>query len=874
MSESHVSQPLVGAAPAHSELSKHNLTRAEASERASLLRVCGADTIAIDAVVDLRNATDLEAATFPVTTTLTFSCAEPGAATFIDFINAGVDRILLNGHELDPAEYAGAARIWLPDLAATNTVQISGHAYYSSSGEGLHRYRDPADGNIYLYTQYEPADARRVFACFEQPDLKASYSFTVKGPAEWVLASNTEPIRKSALEGGMVEVKFASTAPMSSYITTLLAGPYTTFTDEHRGISLALLCRASLAARFDHQRLFHWTKAGLDFFEEFFDYPYPWGKYDQAFVPEYNLGAMENPGLVTFNDRLVFESGATHAEWEALANVLMHEMSHMWFGDLVTMQWWDDLWLKESFADYMGTLAIAEALPEFASAWVSFAVRRKAWAYEQDQLPTTHPIVADIPDVEAAKQNFDGITYAKGAAVLKQLVAYVGPEAFREASRAYFREHAWGNTTLQDFLGVLSEASGRDMQAWAQAWLHTCGVQELSVERGILTQQGIDPCSGVESVRPHTLRVAQYDTTFTPYRRVQAVTVNLDDATLPLGLPGTAENTLTLPNDEDLTYAKISFSGQDLQDVLTGVTEDELANATIWAGLWNMVRDARLPAASFIRAALTLLPQLQPVTLFNMVNTNIVTAMERFVVPCDRGNAAGAVATNLLSLLPSLDDQEQMIAARTLTATGRCTDVADEWLEQLLDTPVGEKLGRITSTDALRWSALLGLSTQGAANIEELEKYRALRPNTTTEVGFAAAAAAIPTAEAKRGAWQRIFSGTLSNELLSATITGFRSANAELLADYDAQYFDWIGSAWQQHSIGLATRMVRGMFPTNLDSRLGDENKNPLVLTAADWLAKNAAAPAALRRIVLEELDEARRTLRVLTVAVPDPHAG
>ena len=870
MSESYASQSVFASTGDDSALAKRNLTRQEASGRASLLRVCGMD-ITIDAVIDLRNAEDLEAQTFPVTTTLTFPCAEPGAETFVDFINAGIDRIVLNGQDLDPAEHAGSARIRLPQLAAENTVMISGHAAYSTSGEGLHRYRDPADDRIYLYTQYEPADARRVIACFEQPDLKAAFTFTVKGPADWVLASNTEAIRRTALDGSMVELKFAPTAPMSSYITTFLAGPYAKFTDNHSGIPLTLYCRASLANRLDHQRLFRWTKLGLDFFEDYFDYKYPWGKYDQAFVPEYNLGAMENPGLVTFNDRLVFESGATHAEWEALANVLMHEMSHMWFGDLVTMTWWDDLWLKESFADYMGTLALVEAVPEFTNAWVSFAARRKAWAYEQDQLPTTHPIVADIPDVEAAKQNFDGITYAKGASALKQLVAYVGKDAFQTATREYFRKHAWGNTTLDDFLAILSKASGRDMHEWAQAWLHTCGVQEISLNQAVLTQCGIDPCSGEESLRPHTLQVAQFDTGLTPYRRIRTEDVTLEQQSLPLAELGTSEATLTLPNDSDLTYAKLSFTGQDLDAVLIGVTEDELANATIWAGLWNMVRDARLPAASYIKAALTLLPQLQPLTLFNMVNANIITAVERYVVPCERGNVAATIATNLLSLMPSLSEEEQMIAARTVAGTARYTDVADEWLDQVLATPVGEKLGKITSTDTLRWAALLALSAQGATTLEELQQYRRLRPNTTTELGFAAAKAALPTLEAKRQAWDSIFSGTLSNELLSATITGFRSAHPDLLADYDANYFDWISQAWQEHSIGMATRMVQGLFPTDVDARIGDELTHPVVLAAQRWLVQHPTAPRALRRIVMEELDQAQRSLRVLKAATPEP---
>ena len=407
-------------------MSNQNLSRDEAALRSRLLSVTS-----YDVHLDLGNAEDTEAAGFRSRSTIVFSCKEPGAATFLDFIHGGVSSVILNGKELDLDEAVDGSRIHLPDLQAENTVTVDGTALYSRSGEGLHRFLDPADGRTYLYTQYEPADARRVFADFEQPDLKASFTFTVTAPEGWQVASNGVETARTGLDGGLARWEFAPTRRISTYITTVLAGPYHRADDDWSRtlddgttlqVPLAAYCRASLAEHFDPENIFEVTKRGLDYFHDLFAYPYPFGKYDQAFVPEYNLGAMENPGLVTFTEAYVFRSKATEAQYEARANTILHEMAHMWFGDLVTMKWWDDLWLKESFADYMGALAVDRAT-DFTNSWVSFANRRKAWAYVQDQLPTTHPIVADIPNLEAAKQNFDGITYAKGASVLKQLVA-------------------------------------------------------------------------------------------------------------------------------------------------------------------------------------------------------------------------------------------------------------------------------------------------------------------------------------------------------------------------------------------------------------------------------------------------------------------
>lgn len=479
-----------------------NLTRSEAQSRTQLLEV---DSYSVH--IDISNA-ETDADTYLSRTVVDFS-ARFVDSTFIDLIADSVSSVLINGESLSPAEVFDGARVTFPVRAGRNSLTIEAQARYSTSGEGLHRFTDPADGKTYLYTQYEPTDARRVFANFDQPDLKAEFIFTVTAPAHFQVLSNraearTEPVNGSAgaasaigsdvatsaesESAGAVTHYFEPTLKQSSYITCITAGPYEGATDEWtdprtgQTVQLGAWTRASLVDHLDADDIFGVTKSGLDFFTSEFDYPYPWGKYDQIFVPEYNLGAMENPGLVTFTDNLIFRDKVTDANYESRANVILHEMAHMWFGDLVTMKWWDDLWLKESFADFMGGLALAEAT-RFTDGWVTFALRRKAWAYTQDLYPTTHPIVADIPDVEAAKLNFDGITYAKGASVLKQLVAFVGREAFFAGSRLYFRRFEYGNTELADFLECLAEAApDRDIANWAAAWLGTSGVSELSLQ--------------------------------------------------------------------------------------------------------------------------------------------------------------------------------------------------------------------------------------------------------------------------------------------------------------------------------------------------------------------------------------------------------
>uniref|UniRef100_UPI003B67471D aminopeptidase N n=1 Tax=Rhodococcus sp. O3 TaxID=3404919 RepID=UPI003B67471D len=601
-------------------MSTANLTRAETATRANAVRVH-----AYRVQLDLRDAPDPATSGFATTTTIEFTSTS--SETWLDFLGPSVESVTVNGVPVAVA-YDGA-RIALSGLAEDNVVTVAATGEYSRSGEGLHRFVDPADGQTYLYTQYEPADARRVFACFEQPDLKAPFTFDVSAPERWQVVSNQAVAHRNSVPGGQ-RVVFAPTPPMSTYITAVVAGPYhlveSSWSRDDLAVDLGVLCRASLAQYLDADAIVEITRQGLDFFAEHFGYPYPWGKYDQVFVPEYNLGAMENPGCVTFTESYVFRGAATAAQYQGRANTILHEMAHMWFGDLVTMKWWDDLWLKESFADYMGSLVSAEAT-EFTDAWVAFANRRKAWAYLQDQLPTTHPVVADIVDLEAAKLNFDGITYAKGASVLKQLVAYVGRDAFFEGARRYFRAHAFGNTTLDDLLTELSATSGRDLTGWARAWLQTTGVSTLTLEPA--------GSGGFEIVqsdpRPHRLAVGQYDfdESGNLVRRYR-IEVDLEQRRTRVDL---ADAPLTLLNDDDLTYAKIRLDARSLATVeesLERIT-DPLARGLVWSALWNATRDAELLATRYVAMAQRFAPAESNLALLAAVQTNVATAIEHYL---------------------------------------------------------------------------------------------------------------------------------------------------------------------------------------------------------------------------------------------------
>ncbi|WP_101257400.1 aminopeptidase N [Streptomyces barkulensis] len=853
-----------------------NLTRDEARERARLLTVDGYD-VALDLCSAVGPHPGDGPRTFRSTTTIRFRCAEPGASTFADLLAPAVASVTLNGRELNVDEVFDGTRVALDSLEAENTLTVDAWCAYSRTGEGMHHFLDPEDGETYLYTQYEPADARRVFANFEQPDLKAPFAFTVTAPARWTVLSNGARTGEPEPAGdGAAVWRFEVTKPISTYITTVVAGPYHHVTDVYRRelpgggelvIPLGALCRRGLARHFDADEIFTVTKQGLDFFHDHFDYPYPFGKYDQAFVPEYNLGAMENPGCVTFREEFVFRGKVTDASYEGRANVILHEMAHMWFGDLVTMEWWDDLWLKESFADFMGSFSMVEAT-RFTDGWITFANRRKSWAYRADQLPSTHPITADIRDLEDAKLNFDGITYAKGASVLKQLVAYVGRDAFLEGARRYFKRHEWGNTRLEHLLSVLEETSGRDMGEWARAWLQTAGVNSLTPQAtydsaGRITELAVvqEAAEEYPVLRPHRVAVGLYRrrTAGGALERYARAEVDVTGVrTVVEELAGAERPELILVNDDDLTYCKVRLDEASLDTLRShlGSVTDNLARALCWSALWNLTRDALMPARDFLDLVLRFGGRESDIGVVQMLHAWARAALVHYVAPEWREEGARLLAQGALRHLRQAEPggDHQLAWARFFAAVAH-----DEHDLQVLDRML-EGTGRIDGLEVdqeLRWTFLETLASQGLADEGRLAAELVRDDTASGKRHQVRCLAARPSAEVKARAWTDVVDcDRLSNALVEATISGFdQPGQRELLAPYAPRYFEVIERVWAERSIEIGMSVVRGLFPALQD------DQDVLERTDA-WLAAHEGAAPALRRLVLEARDDTARALR------------
>jgi aminopeptidase N len=848
-----------------------NLTRDEASGRAALI-----------AVDDYRIDLDLTAGdtTFRSISTIVFTCAAPGSSTFLDLLAPNVRSVVLNGAALDVAAVFDGSRIQLEGLLAENEVTVDADCAYSRTGEGLHRFVDPVDGDVYTYTQFEPADARRLYANFEQPDIKAPFQFNVTAPATWLVRSNAPTPAPEQVVGSDGEEalmwSFEPTKPISTYITAVVAGPYHLVEDTHTVrlpdgtdlvIPLGALCRRSMAQYFDADAIHDVTKKGLDFFHEVFDYPYPFGKYDQAFVPEYNLGAMENPGCVTFAESYVFRSKVTDSAYQGRANTILHEMAHMWFGDLVTMKWWDDLWLKESFADFMGAFALVEAT-RWKDAWVSFASGRKAWAYRQDQLSTTHPVTADIRDLEAAKLNFDGITYAKGASVLKQLVAYAGRDAFLEGARRYFKANAYGNTTLADLLSVLEENSGRDMTEWSRLWLQTAGVNTLTPEvaraadgtiESFVVRQTATP--EFPTLRPHRIAIGGYDQDQASgeVRLTERFEVDVvGETTEVLQLTGEKFD-LVILNDEDLTYAKIMFSGSDVDAFTKGTLgriADPMARTLCWSGVWHMTRDAVLSGRRFIGIVIGNIEGESDISVVQTLLRQVRQTRDYYLDSLHRDGVVEMVGDGLWdSLEKAAAASDHQLAYAYAVAWASYDDAGYRRLAALLDGT--ETISGLDVDQDLRWAYVEALAAAGLDDDGARAEAEVARDDTSSGRRHKAAAlASRPLAEAKAEAWrQAVDTPDQPNELIAAILGGFEQPGQEkLLEPYVETYFDGLAKIWSERSIENANRIVSHGYPSLMVS------EGILARTEA-WLASEAASAPALRRLVQEGRDDMARAL-------------
>ena len=839
-----------------------NLTRDEAQKRSAIL-----DVASYDIDIDLTTGDQ----TFRSETTVRFTCSQPGASTFIDLVARSVHSVRLNGNDLDASAVADGVRVQLDDLAAENELHVVADCVYMNTGEGLHRFVDPVDKEVYLYSQFEVADSRRVFTVFEQPDLKATFRFTVTAPDHWVVVSNSPTPAAEPLGEGRAVWRFEPTPVLPSYVTALIAGPYHAERSEltsrdGRTIPLGVLCRASLAEHLDADNVVTITKQGFEYFEQTFDLPYPFTKYDQIFVPEFNAGAMENAGAVTFLETYVFRSKVSGALIERRGLTILHELAHMWFGDLVTMRWWNDLWLNESFAEWAST-SCQVANTEWPWAWTTFGTAEKSWAYRQDQLPSTHPIVADIRDLEDVEVNFDGITYAKGASVLKQLVFYVGEEKFVEGLRRYFRAHAWGNTELADLLRELEATSGRDLSEWSAQWLQRAGVNTLrpvveADDEGLLTSVTIEQTAPTEHdvLRDHRLAVGCYDLVDGRLERTDRVELDVTGASTPVPqLAGRRRPDLLLVNDDDLAYAKIRLDDRSFQTAVAHLDgfESSMPRSLVLGAAWDMTRDAESSPRGFVDLALTAIAGEKDSTVLRILLAQLTTTAHVYVAPEHREAVLAHVTDELRTMLqqaePGSDQQLQLMMAFAGFAQSP-DDVA--LLRGLLDGT--QTLPGLAVDTDMRWTLLTGLVSVDAADDDEIDREQDRDDTANGRRSAALARAARPSAEAKQAAWASVVdSDELPNALQESVIIGFGKVHdVDLLRPFVDKYFAAIEGVWATRTNEIAQQIVIGLYPTLLADQA-------LVDSSDAWLDGHPDAIPALRRLVSENRDAVARALRV-----------
>ena len=858
-----------------------NLTRIEAEERKAVIEAPIHYHVDLDLTVGAKN--------FGSKSFICFN-AKPGSSTFLDLIADEVTSIDLNGKSLDPAVAFQDNRIELTDLKEKNEVTVEARCRYSNTGEGLHRSVDPSDGNIYLYSQFEVPDARRVYAVFDQPDLKATFDFKVLAPASWIVTSNMpvatiEDDPRETLDGTLGDKPnestrlwdFEPTPVMSSYLTAICAGPYAEWHTEYlnedgRTVPMAQYCRQSLAKAFakDVDYLFDITKKGFAFYAKTWGVPYPYAKFDQIYVPEYNAGAMENIGMVTIRDQYVFESKVTDAYAERRVVTVLHELAHMWFGDYVTMKWWNDLWLNESFAEFTSTLATAEAT-EWKDAWATFSSGEKSWALRQDQLSTTHPIVAPINDLNDTYVNFDGITYAKGASVLKQLVYYVGREKFFKGINNYLNKHAYSNATLADLLAELELTSGRDLKAWSAQWLEESGINTIATEveeneDGTIKRLALRQTAPAEHpvLRAHRLAVGFYNEDPETGKIVRTDRFELDvdgELTVVDAAAGKARPSLILVNDDDLTYTKLRFDDKSLAFATSNLYrfDDALARSVIWLALWDMTRDGELPARQFIDTSLAALATEHESTTFRYALAQVSTTAWHYTAPAERAETVKHVAAELFKLAGQAkagsDEQFQLVTAYLgYGEPGDEAFVANA--KGLLDGSVA--FDGLEIDNNFRWTIINALSTVNAIDQAGIDAELAKRETTENrELAYGARAVA-GTAEAKAWAWnEALHNDELTNMQLEAVAGGFAATpRADLAEPYAEKYFevaDWI---WEHKTFHMAEALLEGLYP-------GYADPAKLVELGDAWLASHKDADNALQRIVRGNVEASHRTLKV-----------
>ena len=827
------------------------LTQTEAVERAALV-----SNTAYELALDLAAGSP----DYRGDCTITFDHAAPSLGTFLDFTTAEVLSLEINGVEAEPLLENNRLLLDGAMLAPRNVVRVAYRNEYDHIGAGLHQFTDPEDGAEYLYTHFEPYDAHRLLPCFDQPDLKASLRLEATAPAEWQVVANY-PAESSEPQGdGRTRHSFAETPRISTYLLALVAGPYVRFDDQWEDVALGVLCRGSIAPHFDADEFFEVTRQGLRFFSDFFDFRYPFDKYDQVFVPEFNMGAMENVGCITFSERMIFRDPPTEIQRLNRAEVVLHEMAHMWFGDLVTMQWWNDLWLNESFATYMAYLAMEQATRWSDSAWSAFHSRMKAWAYQQDQLPTTHPIAGDVPDTDATFLNFDGITYGKGAAVLKQLVAAIGRDGFRDGMRDYFRTHAWGNTTLADFIAALERGSGRDLQEWSEAWLETESLNTLapdwSAAQGEVNSFTIRQTAPADHprLRPHRTEIAIYDAGDEGPVLRDAVPVDLDSAeTVIENLIGASAPAAVFPNHGDHAFAKIALDLRSLAFVREQIDrfQTPFERLLFWHTLWDMVRDQHFAAGQFVSLAADKLAGEHTLEIMQNVAGNALYAVGRYIPDQYRLQHANQIFDLAWNGLSAADSQDfRIVWARVLIGAAQDPEHVGRLVAALNDGLHGFEFDQ-----DMRWSLVtkaVAYDLPGAFDLLEPEiardpSDRGTRAAETVRVTRA-------DAEVKAEAWRGFREDEeASLHILSSRMHGFWWKPQEaLLAPYINRFFDEVRDVFAERDKEFATRFFGALYPGHIVT-------DDLMQRSRALLDSLGADDVLLGRPLREALDELER---------------
>ncbi|WP_326723791.1 aminopeptidase N [Streptomyces sp. NBC_00243] len=824
------------------------LTRDEAQTRAKLL-----DVHHYGIALDLTGGDD----TFDSRTVIRFT-ARADADTFVELKPAELRSVTLDGQPLDPGTL-DENRLPLKGLTAgEHELRVDAAMRYSRTGEGMHRFTDPTDGETYLYTQLFMEDVQRVFAAFDQPDLKAVFELSVTAPEGWTVLANgvTEHLGEGRWEA-------AATPLISTYLVAVAAGPWHSVRTEHRGLPFGIHCRRSLAPYLDADadEILDVTRACFDRYHEKFDEPYPFDSYDQAFVPEFNAGAMENPGLVTFRDDFVYRSAVTDTERQTRAMVIAHEMAHMWFGDLVTLRWWDDIWLNESFAEYMGYQTLTEAT-RFTDTWTEFGVTRKPWGYDADQRPSTHPVAPDpdaVPDTASAMLNFDGISYAKGASALRQLVAWLGEKDFLDGINTHFARHKFGNASLADFIDNLASATERDVHAWADTWLRTTGVDTLTTT---VTENrpGWSLSVGRDGSRPHRVEVGLYDRepadgrTLVPRERI-----SLD---LPMGdtaqsFPG-HRPALVVPNEADLTYAKIRLDETSLGTVLRGLSAipDGLTRAVVWNTLRDMARDGELAPVAYLETAAAHLPEETDLALVQgVLSFAAAQVADRYVRPEERPAALAVLTSLCRDLIRRTEDGShpglRLTAVRHFIDVAAHPDTISAWFSEGT-VPGGPELD-----PELRWRILGRLAVLGAIDDAVIDAELVQDPSATGQEGAARCRAALPDPQAKQAAWEAMFTtDDLSNYLFTATAQGFwQPEQADLVVEYVERFWPDAVALAARRGPAIAEAAGRWAFPVHAVT--------PETLALGEACLRDADPIPALRRKLADQLDDLGRALRV-----------